>query len=141
MTSIEAMMGLYPPIGGAILQRFMSAIPPGSDPQPAAQPVFDYDRPQGASEFAVIWCRILAIFMLGWGLYFAASTVGNLIVYFFSPGQLRLGEVGIYATVALLPDGLVPDRLVLLDKGPEASRQNRGRHRRSASASPRDVPR
>lgn len=97
-------MGLYPPIGGAILRRFMSAIPPGSDPQPAAQPVFDYERPHGASEFAVIWCRILAIFMLGWGFYFAASTVGNLIFILFSSGQMRLGEVGIYATVSLLPN-------------------------------------
>ena len=82
----------------------MSAIPPGSDPKPAPQPVLDYDQLQTASAPAVIWCRILAIWMLGWGLYYSTSTLGTLIAYFFFPGQPHFGEAGIYATVSLLPD-------------------------------------
>jgi hypothetical protein len=82
----------------------MSAISPGSDPQSAPPPVLEYDRPQSASASAVIWCRILALWMLGWGLYYTTSTVGNLVAYLFRPGQLTAGEVGIYATIFLLPD-------------------------------------
>jgi hypothetical protein len=90
---MDAMGGLYPLRGGAILWRFMSAMPPGSDPKPTAPTVFEYGGPREGSPAAIIWCRILALWMGAWGIYLGSSGLESLVVGLFSrSSSINLAE-------------------------------------------------
>jgi hypothetical protein len=95
---MDAMGGLYPLCGGAILWRFMSAMPPGSDPKPAAPTVLEYQIPRGASSTAIIWCRILALWMGAWGIYVGSTGLEPLVFGLFS----RASSIGFAEAVEWL---------------------------------------
>jgi hypothetical protein len=80
----------------------------GESNETEAAPVLAYHSSSVASTSAVVWCRILAIFMLGWGLQSALIGVVAVIDY----GQRSAINARFVAAMFLYP--LVPGAVWLL---------------------------
>jgi hypothetical protein len=59
----------------------MSQIQTNGDGIPVKPPVIGYATPTMAPTFAVVWCRILSLWMLAWGLESATSFVASFVGY------------------------------------------------------------
>jgi hypothetical protein len=98
------------------------------------QSVLGYAAPRPAPFVAVIWCRILAIWMFGWGLYSGAGWLGALAMVFAphytleqAAGQLIAATVttGVWLLIAWYCWRKAPDLARRMSAGaepPETSR-------------------
>ena len=71
----------------------MSTIEPAGNQADSEQPVLGYAgrAPIPASPVAIVWCRILALWMLAWGLYQGANVLVAALMMFGGGGVLFRG--------------------------------------------------
>lgn len=68
-------------------------------------PVVSYETPS-ESIFAIVWCRILALWMLAWGIHSAATNAVLILIYMVLRSGSTPTQVGLQAAIEAFPPAL-----------------------------------
>ncbi len=85
----------------------MSEIQTTGDGTPATLPVIGYAMPATIPIFAIVWCRILSLWMLAWGLESASSFVASFVDYLTTERRFGVASSRLPVTLAEFLPGIV----------------------------------